>query len=287
MVPNSSDTRIRINDLVVRYGNYTAVDHLNLQIYRGELFGLLGPNGAGKSTTIRVLIGQQIHTSGTVEILQLDIRKQWQQIKSLFGYVPDRDNLFDEFTGRRNLQIFASLYQVQASRINQCLEMVELSDAADVLVSGYSLGMKKKLLLARALLHNPPVLYLDEPTANLDIRSAEAVHHILKKHVQQGNTVILTTHNMHEVEKICDRVGIMCRGRLIALDSPLALRTKHTERRVDVILHDGNRHEISLDDRHQLSHLSEWIQIGKVASMHTREFDFHSTFLKLTGMTFE
>src|SRR5438874_10819408 len=153
---------IRIDDLHVRYGSFTAVSGLSLDINRGELFGLLGPNGAGKSTTIRVLIGQRLPSGGRVSVAGHDVVRGWAEIKPLFGYVPDRENHFEEFTGRRNLQIFADLYAVDRRRIDECLKLVELSDAGDVLVRGYSLGMRRKLLLARALLHHPRILYLDE-----------------------------------------------------------------------------------------------------------------------------
>src|SRR5207249_7732665 len=163
-------------------------------------------------------------------------------------YVPDRENHFEDFTGRKNLEIFAGLYRVPLRRVDDCLELVELSDAANIKVKGYSLGMRRKLLIARALLHEPPVLYLDEPTANLDIHSAEVVHRILRERVRHGATVIMTTHDMDEVEKICDRVGIVCRGKLVALDSPWALKQEHTERKVDVIRDDGERLVFDMDD---------------------------------------
>lgn len=283
----SPDVMIRLSGLVVRYGAFRAVDGLDLELYRGELFGLLGPNGAGKSTTVRVLIGQRRADGGHVTVGGFDVARQWHRVKPLFGYVPDRDNHFDEFTGRRNLLIFADLYGAPRDRVAECLATVELQEAADVPVRGYSMGMKKKLLLARALLHNPPVLYLDEPTANLDIHSCAIVHRILRERVKAGSTVLLTTHNMAEVEEICDRVGIMARGRLIALDSPLTLRQQHTERKVDVTLADGERLVFDLDRDEERGRLAELTRTGRIGSLHTREFDFHSTFLKLTGTEFD
>src|SRR3954451_24880926 len=226
----SPEPAIRIDDLHVRYGSFTAVNGLSLDIRRGELFGLLGPNGAGKSTTIRVLIGQRRPSGGSVSVGGLDVVREWAAIKPTFGYVPDRENHFEEFTGRRNLEFFGQLYHVPRLRVNDVLKMVELDEAADLPVRGYSLGMRKKLLLARALLHEPPILYLDEPSANLDIHSADVVHRILRERVKHGATIILTTHDMDEVEKICDRVGMVCRGKLVALDSPLTLKQAHTER---------------------------------------------------------
>ncbi|MBY0514396.1 MAG: ABC transporter ATP-binding protein [Gemmataceae bacterium] len=285
MIP--PDVMIRIAGLRVLYGSFAAVDGLDLDIRRGELFGLLGPNGAGKSTTIRVLIGQRRPTAGRVTVAGFDVVREWARVKPQFGYVPDRENHFEEFTGRRNLEFFGRLYGVPRLRVTDVLKMVELDEAADLPVRGYSLGMRKKLLLARALLHEPPVLYLDEPTANLDIHSAEVVHRILRERVKHGATIILTTHDMDEVEKICDRVGIVCRGKLVALDSPLSLKQEHTERKVDVIRDDGERLVFDMDAEAGRRGLAELVTAGRAASVRTREFDFHATFLKLTGQAFE
>ena len=277
---------IRIAGLRVLYGSFAAVDGLNLDIRGGELFGLLGPNGAGKSTTIRVLIGQRLPSAGGVTIAGHDVVREWARIKPQFGYVPDRENHFEEFTGRRNLVFFGALYGVPKKRAGDVLKMVELDEVGDLPVRGYSLGMRKKLLLARALLHEPQILYLDEPTANLDIRSAEVVHRILRERVKHGATVVMTTHDMDEVEKICDRVGIVCRGKLVALDSPLALKQAHTERKVDIACADGERFVFDMDSDPGRRALAELLTTGRVATMRTREFDFHATFLKLTGLEF-
>ena len=271
----------------MQYGTFRAVDGLTLDIRPGELFGLLGPNGAGKSTTIRVLIGQRAPSAGRVLVCGHDVVKEWSKIKPLFGYVPDRDNHFDEFTGRRNLEFFAELYNVPKLRVDECLKMVELGDAGNVPVKGYSLGMRKKLLLARALLHNPRIMYLDEPTANLDIHSAEVVHRILRQRVADGATVVLTTHDMGEVEQICDRVGIVCKGKLVALDSPINLKTAHTEKIADVVLNTGERVVIRMNNEADRSKLAHYVTIGQVATLRTREFDFHATFLKLTGLAYD
>ncbi len=278
---------IRIAGLRVLYGTFAAVNGLDLDIRRGELFGLLCPNGAGKSTTIRVLIGQRHPSAGSVSVAGMDIVCDWAKIKPQFGYVPDRENHFEEFTGRRNLEFFGELYNVPKLRAAEVLKMVELDEAADLPVRGYSLGMRKKLLLARALLHEPQILYLDEPTANLDIHSAEVVHRILRERVKEGATIILTTHDMDEVEKICDRVAIMAKGKLVALDSPLALKQRHTERKVDVIRDDGERLVFDLDDPRGREQLAGLVTAGRALSIRTREFDFHATFLKLTGLAFE
>ena len=223
-----------------------------------------------------------------MSVLGHNVAEEWDRVKELFGYVPDRENHFEEFTGRRNLLIFAGLYDVPRSRVEECLAMVELTEVADLPVRGYSLGMRRKLLLARGLLHKPRLLYLDEPTANLDIHSAEVVHRILRALTREGVTVLLTTHNMQEVEAICDRrVAILCRGKLVALDSPFALRQQHAERKADVILNKGERLVFDLDEQEDAIRLSQHLVAREVASVKTREFNFHETFLKLTGTAFE
>jgi ABC-2 type transport system ATP-binding protein len=282
-----ADPILRIDQLTVRYGDFVAVDRLDLALKPGELFGLLGPNGAGKSTTLRVLIGQRQPSSGAVTVAGLDVGRDWQAVKPLFGYVPDRENHFEELTGRRNLEIFAGLYGTGRPRVGEALDLVELSEAADLPVRAYSLGMRRKLLLARALLHRPRLLYLDEPTANLDAHSVEVVHRILKQLTVDGATVLLTTHNMGEVEEVCDRVAILCRGKLVALDSPLNLQRTHHERKVDVVLIDGVRRVYDLDMIDERDRLGECVTAGMVASLRTREFNFHEAFLKLTGTAFE
>jgi ABC-2 type transport system ATP-binding protein len=218
---------LHLEKLVVRYGSFVAVNDLDLELAPGELLGLLGPNGAGKSSTLRVLIGQRPPSAGKVWVFGQDLIRHWAKIKPLFGYVPDRENHVEEFTGRRNLAFYAGLYRVPTRRIDDCLARVELEEAADLPVRGYSLGMRRKLLLARALLHSPPLLYLDEPTTNLDIHSAVLVRQILRDLTAAGCSVLMTTHNMDEVEAICGRVAILCRGRLRAYDSPLALGRQH------------------------------------------------------------
>jgi ABC-type multidrug transport system ATPase subunit len=274
---------LRLDHLTVRYGDFVAVDGLDLELRAGELFGLLGPNGAGKSSTLRVLIGQRRPSAGHVTVAGLDIVRDWQAIKPLFGYVPDRENHFEEMTGWRNLKFFADLYQASAQRVEECLELVELEEAAHLEVRAYSLGMRRKLLLARALLHRPRLLYLDEPSANLDIHSTAVVHRILRGLTAEGVTVLLTTHNMQEVEEVCDRVAILCRGKVVAQGSPLALRQQHSERKVDVILAGGARLVVDLDHDDERDRLGRHVTAGEIASLRTREFNFREAFLKLTG----
>jgi ABC-type multidrug transport system ATPase subunit len=274
---------IVIEGLAVRYGNFYAVDSLHLRIYPGEVFGLLGPNGAGKSSTLRVLIGQRRPSFGTVSVLGRDIVREWSKIKPDFGYVPDRENSFEELTGRRNLKIFAALYRVDAERVDECLRLVELEHAADTRVRAYSLGMRRKLLLARAVLHRPKVLYLDEPTANLDVHSAGLVHGILRELANDGCTVMLTTHDMREVEEICDRVAIIRDGREVALGRPRDLQMRDGGHTVAVELASGEKRHFDLEDDGDRAALAQAIADGGVSHMTTQRADFRAAFLQMTG----
>lgn len=280
---------IKIDQLVVRYGDFTAVDGLSLSVRPGELFGFLGPNGAGKSTTMKVLIGVLRPSSGSVEIAGCRIPEQLEDIKPIFGYVPDTENHIEEFTGRQNLELFADLYSVSRHVVNEMLLRLELDEAADVLVRGYSKGMRKKLLLARELLHSPKILYLDEPTANLDSHSTELVRRMLRNLASSGVTVFVTTHNMEEVEEICDRVAILSHGRLIECDTPGSFVARYAEHKVVVRYekeHQSFRETLNLAEESERTRLAGLVQEGNCTAIQSRDFNFDDVFRKLTGQEF-
>ncbi len=280
---------ILIDQLVIQYGKFTAVDGLSLDVAAGELFGFLGPNGAGKTTTIRVLIGERAPTRGRVEIDGFRMPQQLQQVKPLFGYVPDTENHIDEFTGRENLELFARLYDVPLGDVDDVLARLELSEAADLPVRAYSKGMRRKLLIARETLHRPRILYLDEPTANLDSHSTEIVRSMLREMASQGVTIFLTTHDMQEVEEICDRVAILCCGKLVECDTPTNFVTRHAERKVDVQFEKFDRtirETLDLDADEEKSRLATIVREEQCVRLHSREFDFEDVFRKLTGQAY-
>ena len=277
---------IDVDQLTIRYGKFTAVSELSFQVKPGEVFGLLGPNGAGKTTTFLCLTHQVDNWTGKVEILGHDLRADFDRTKLFTGFVPDTDNHFDDFTAQRNLRLFADLYGVGHERVPECLERVELLREKDLPVRSFSKGMKKKLLLARELLHRPRVLLLDEPTANLDVHSTERIRGILRELAADGVAILLTTHNMPEVEQVCDRVAVINHGRLVDLDSPTAFKARNTERIVDVVLERGERLEkeaIDLNHDGQRRRLANILESEIPITLHTREFDFYQVFLKLTG----
>ncbi len=284
-----TDAAIEITELTVRFGRFTAVNRLSLTVDSGQCFGFLGPNGAGKTTTIRVLTGSQPPSGGHVRVAGYSIPAEFEKAKPLFGYVPDTENHMEEFTGRENLELFARLYGLPLSRVKESLDRLELSEAADVAVRAYSKGMRRKLLIAREILHEPRLLYLDEPTANLDAHSTEVVRHLLRDLATDGVTVFLTTHNMEEVEQICDRVAILCRGELVECDTPTNFVTRHAQRLVNAQFErDGEvvRESLSLDDDVERERLAEVVRTERCVRVHSQEFDFEDVFLKLTGQAY-
>lgn len=277
---------VKIENLVIEYGDFKAVDGLSFSVDRGELFGFLGPNGAGKTTTIKCLTGTIKPTGGQVQVAGFKLPKEFHHIKPLIAYVPDTENHFEDFSGRENLQLYADLYGIPRNRIEIWLERLQLTEASDVKVRNYSKGMKKKLLIARALIHQPQLIFFDEPTANLDIHSVKVVRALLREIADAGTSVFLTTHDMEEVEQICDRVAIIAKGKLLDIDTPTAFITRHAERYCDVQYDNQGqlvRNTLHLDLQEDKQRLSEIVLNEKCVRVHSREFRFEDVFRKLTG----
>jgi ABC-2 type transport system ATP-binding protein len=220
---------ISINNLVKRYENLTALDSVNLEIYDNEVFGLLGPNGAGKTTLIHILATLVKPTSGTAHVNGYDIVKESSKVRSSIGIVFQAPSSDDMLTGYENLKLHSLLYAVPAhireKRIKDVLELVGLTDRKDHQVKKYSGGMRRRLEIARGLLHKPKVIFLDEPTLGLDPSSREIMWKYIDKLVKDEKiTLILTTHYMEEADFLCNRIGIIDKGKIIALDSPSGLK---------------------------------------------------------------
>jgi ABC-2 type transport system ATP-binding protein len=217
---------IETKSLTKKYSNLTAVSELNLQVNPGELFVFLGSNGAGKTTTIKMLTGLLQPTSGTATIAGLDVVNSPIEVKKVIGYLPDEPFLYTKLTGREYLQFIADIRGVQKKRekVDRFIDLFELSQSADELIEGYSLGMKKKVAIGAALIHDPKVLFLDEPTGGLDPRSAKTMKDILMDIRQRGSTVFMTTHILEIAERMCDRIGIINSGKLIRVGTMDELR---------------------------------------------------------------
>lgn len=219
------DIAVKVDNLTKRFGGFLAVDHLNFEIYKGEIFGLLGPNGAGKTTTLRMLCTLLPPSEGTALIEGFDIRKESSKVRRVLGVVSEGINLYEDLTARENLELLGRLYNIPRrilnSKIETSLNIIGLSERADSLTRTFSTGMRKKLHIIAALLHNPKVLLLDEVTSGLDPQTAVSIRELAKNLSKENDiTIIWTTHYIEEPEKICDRVAIIDNGRILALNSP-------------------------------------------------------------------
>src|SRR5687767_10976900 len=216
---------------------FTAVNGVDLQIKRGEIFGLLGPNGAGKSTTIRMLCTLLEPTSGTAQVNGFDIVKQANDVRRSLGTVlAGERSIYWKLTGRENLEYFAALYHIPAeiakNRVEELIERMEIKDRANELVEKYSTGMRQRIAIAKALLARPPILLLDEPTLGLDPQAARRVRELIAELKQEGHTILLTTHYMEEADQLSDRIGIIDTGKIIALDTPEGLKQRIEQKEV-------------------------------------------------------
>jgi len=220
---------IIIKELTKKFGEFTAVDRVSFSVEPGELFGLLGPNGAGKTTILNMLTTLLLPTAGDAEIAGYDLRRDPGEIRNSIGIIFQDPSLDIGLTGRENLEFHAMMYNIgsdeRKKRIREVLDVVGLADKADILVENYSGGMKRRLEIARGLIHYPKVLFLDEPTLGLDAQTRRSIwDHIRNLNRNYGTSVILTTHYMEEADYLCDRIAIIDHGKIIALDTPSGLK---------------------------------------------------------------
>jgi ABC-2 type transport system ATP-binding protein len=219
---------LAVKGLTKYYGSLLAVDHIDFEVKKGEIFGFLGPNGAGKTTTIRMLTGVSTPTEGTASIMGYDVLKQSVEAKALMGIVPDVTNVYNELTAWNNLIFTGKLYGVPKTRLEskaeELLKRFSLYDRRKEKVGGFSRGMKRKVCIAMALINDSELLFLDEPTSGLDVESLRDIRQMVRTLNEEGLTVFLTTHNLEEANQMCDRVAIINRGRIVAIDTPEGLK---------------------------------------------------------------
>ncbi len=215
---------IEARNLTRDFGDQRAVDGLTFQVEAGEIFGFLGPNGAGKTTTLRMLTGRLRPTSGSAQVVGCDVVSQRERLKPQIGVVFEHQNIYERMSARDNLRFAARLYGVKKARVETVLGQVGLLERAGDKSKKYSNGMKQRLLIARALLHEPAVLFLDEPTRGLDPNVARDIRRLVLALARTGVTIFLTTHYMEEADQLCQRVAIVNRGRFVALDRPDRLK---------------------------------------------------------------
>jgi ABC-2 type transport system ATP-binding protein len=229
---------VEIKNLTKTFGNVKAVDNLTLNISQGQIFGLLGPNGSGKTTTMNMISGLSAQTSGEIRIMGLNVRSNARQVHRMLGFVPQETALYEELSAWRNMDFHADLFGVpraqKKQRIISLLEMVRLLDRKDSLVRTFSGGMKRRLAIARALLHEPKLIYLDEPTIGVDVQARRVIWDYIIALRNQGKTILITTNYLEEAQVLCDQLAIIDHGKLIVVDSPNRLKQRFGGRVLEV-----------------------------------------------------
>lgn len=280
-------TMIEAHNLCKDFKGKIAVKDVSFAIHEGEIFGYLGHNGAGKTTTIRMLTGQIRPTSGSAIIAGLNSSTEQEFIKPIIGVVAETQNLYGRMTGLENLNLFADLYDVKRTRVQELLLLINLQNRAKEKVENYSNGMKQRILIARALLHEPDVIFLDEPTRGLDPTSARDIKETIKNLANSGVTVFLTTHNMEEADELCHRVAFIKSGELIAMDSPQNLKLQHGERSILITLTNKEKLKIALLDKNDFQQWVPQLINKEIQTIHSQEATLEDVFIKLAGREVE
>jgi len=278
---------IMVDNIRYNYGDIQAVNGITFNVKNGEIFGFLGPNGAGKSTTIKMLTGQICPKNGSITVLGLDITKKSGQVQAQIGVCFERTNLYERMSAVANLKLFARLYGVKNFDADELLTRVGLEGREKDRVSSFSKGMKQRLMVARALVNNSKILFLDEPTEGLDPTSAENIRHVILEEREKGVTVFLTTHDMLEADKLSDRVAFINEGEIVALDTPHNLKQKYGKRaiRAQIKTDSGElkNREIIMDDANTANDLHTLFKEEKVVTIHSEEASLENIFIHITG----
>jgi len=291
MEKGSDKEMILVEHISRMYGKREAVADISFQVKRGEIFGLLGPNGAGKTTTIRMLSGQIDPSGGQATVAGYDLVKQRQQLKRCIGVVFEDQNLYERLTAHQNLAFSCWLYGLSEKRIDEVLSLVGLRDRAKDPISKFSNGMRQRIMIARALLHHPQVLFLDEPGRGLDPISAREIRETILQLSKEGMTILLTTHLMDEADQLCQRVAFLVSGKIVANDTPRNLKVRHGQRTLRVLLPQGKNgtaalveKRLSLDAVEDQVRLAQWMREGLVSAIHSDEATLEEVFIEVAGV---
>lgn len=274
---------IDVTGLTRNFNDLRAVSNISFAVEAGEIFGFLGHNGAGKTTTIRMLTGQLRPSAGRAQVAGCDATTEQQRLKPLIGVVSEHQNLYERMSGRENLAFAAQLYGVENKRVDEVLDQVGLTDRGGDKVQNYSNGMKQRVLIARALLHRPHIIFLDEPTRGLDPVVARDIRRLILDLAKQGVTIFLTTHYMEEADQLCRRVAFISDGQIVALDTPDNLKVASGKRLLTATLADGERLTISLDDQDAGKQLEQLVSSRRIRTLHSAEATLEEVFIQMTG----
>ena len=282
-----SHDAIVAEDLTYWYGDLVAVDHINFNVAEGEILGFLGPNGAGKTTTVRMLTGLLKPKAGKALLLGMDVAKNVERVQGKIGVCFEDTNLYEQMSAVENLRLFARLFGINRFDASALLKRVGLEGREKDRVEGYSKGMKQRLMVARSIVNEPQVLFLDEPTAGLDPTSAESIRSIILEERERGATILLTTHDMMEADKLSDRVAFMNQGKIVALDTPHNLKQQYGRRalKAKVATRNGELEdrEVYLDTPETPNAVQELFTQERVVTVHSEEATLEDIFIRITG----
>ncbi len=274
-------------ELTYWYGELVAVDHINFTVAQGEILGFLGPNGAGKTTAVKLLTGQLKPKAGRAVLLGMDVASNAEKVQGEIGVCFEETNLYEQMSALENLRLFARLFDIRSLDAYALLKRVGLAGREKDRVENYSKGLKQRLMVARALVSRPQILFLDEPTSGLDPTSAEAIRSVILEERERGATIFLTTHDMMEADKLSDRVAFMNEGKIVALDTPHNLKQQYGKRalKAEVSNESGEleMREIALDTAQTPEAIHELFAQEKVVTIHSEEASLEDIFIRLTG----
>jgi ABC-2 type transport system ATP-binding protein len=277
---------IRVQDVRFSYGTTLAVDGISFSVSAGEVVGFLGPNGAGKSTTVKILTGMLRQDEGTVTMLGHDVAKDRKLIHQRIGVCFEEKNLYLEMTARENIEFFSRLFGIRDYDARSALDRVGLADRQDERIKHYSKGMRQRLMVARALVNSPDIVFLDEPTDGLDPVSSRAIRTIIQEESERGAAVFLTTHDMSEADQLSDRVAFINEGRIVALDTPENLKLEYGRRSVRVRVRTAggvDERVVELDGEDAGDLLRRVAGDPNLMTIHTEEASLEDIFITLTG----
>ncbi len=274
---------IQCKDLRKRFDSNEVLKGISFAIPKGSIFGLLGPSGAGKTTLIKIITGQLAYDEGYVRIMDKKPENLNGKDKKNFGIMMDNFGVYERFSCRDNLSVFADIYNVPKSSINEILEEVGLSNVSKTQASDLSKGMRVRLQLARTFMHSPEILFLDEPTSGLDPQTMRGIHKIILEKKKNGATIFLTTHNMDEAYKLCDNVALLNEGKIVETGKPedICRRYDH-HKKIKMHLQTGEDVVMSRSEK-SVDEISELLKSGKVETIHSTEPTLETVFLELTG----
>lgn len=278
---------IAAEQLTYLYDELLAVDHINFIVEEGEILSFLGPNGAGKTTTVKMLTGQLRPKEGKATLMGMDVVKQTERVQAEIGVCFEITNLYEQMSAEENLNLFAALFGVTNFNAGAVLERVGLDGRGKDRVETYSKGMKQRLMVGRALVNRPQILFLDEPTEGLDPVSSETIRNVILEEQERGATVFLTTHDMVEADKLSDRVAFIDQGKIAALDTPHNLKQQYGKRAIkaEVAGQDGRleSREIILDNPGTPDEVKELFSQEHVITLHSEEASLEDIFIRITG----